>query len=131
MLLILRIISRLKTSQLWAHFRARLCFNLYPHHYSKAFAYANLLLPHSHRHLLRCAFPKEGAVWGYHVPLNKPIGLGSFYSPAVLSSVKAKVDNSLSGLLYLLVRAYQHFWLLKFSRRLYKSSHYINHTIHP
>ena len=58
---------RRKTTQKSARFPVRLCSNLYPNHYSSAFAFSAIPYPHSQQLPLRFTCPKA-AIRAYHVP---------------------------------------------------------------
>lgn len=49
-----------------------------------AFAFSIILYLHSYRLTLRLAFPKPGGIQAYHVPLERPDGLGPFSPPVAL-----------------------------------------------
>ncbi len=55
-----QILSQGNTGRKSAHFRAGQILNPYPHRHSTAFAFSDILCPHSHRLTLRLTFPKGG-----------------------------------------------------------------------
>jgi hypothetical protein len=84
--------------------------NLYPVHYSQAFAFSVLMYPLLHRLPLQVAFPM-GKQRAYHVPYTYLMGVGSACSPMAVrlrqGSAKAPAPAT-----YLLVQASQHLWLV-------------------
>jgi len=63
--------------------RGAVVFRLNPYllHYRAAFAFSTFLYPHLHRLPLRVAFPFQGEIRAYRVPLTCLSGLGSPFSP--------------------------------------------------
>ena len=100
--------------------------NPYPSHYRTAFAFSIFLYPHFYRLALRFAFP-EGEIRAYHVPHVYPDGVGPASSP-VARHLRQVIDKHLSLATYLLVQAYQHFWLVC-GHDVYQRFTYVDPTI--
>ena len=76
------------------------------------FASSSIPSPHSHRCILRYTVPILGTMWDSHVSLNKQNGLGSLFPPAMLHPRYRKEPLRYLDRVTILVRAYQHIWLL-------------------
>lgn len=71
----------------WLSFDMRQILNPYPHYYSLAFAFSNILYPRPHRLVLRPPYPK-GRHWAYPVPLVHQSNLGTnSYADGATSTV--------------------------------------------